>query len=116
MFTGEFTIEAKGKKRHLKFGTLCFAMFCEAEGIEFSGMIDRMVKPKPFSFIHLFHSAAVAHCRINKVEPDFSIEDVSEWIDECGPELMEHFNKIMVAPRPQKKTKAKEKGGKTGTS
>lgn len=115
MFTGQFDIEVGGKKRTLRFGTLCFAMFCEAEGIEFSGMIDRMVKPKPFSFINLFHSAAVAHCRINKIEPDFSIEDVSEWIDECGPELMEHFNKIMVAPR-QKKTREKAKSGKAGTS
>lgn len=84
MFTGEFSIKTKGGKRTLKFGTLSFALFSEAEGIDLREISERISNPKPYTQINLIHSAAVAYCKINKKDPDFDLAEVSAWIDEVG--------------------------------
>ena len=84
MFTGEFDIDVQGKKRTLRFGMLSFSLFCESEGIDIPLMAERLQNPKPFTQINLIYAAAIAHCRINKIESDFTLDDVSTWIDEVG--------------------------------
>lgn len=88
MFTGEIVINVKGAERTLKFGTLSSALFCEAEGIKLKEMGARITNPEPYSQINLIHSAAVAYCKISKVEIDFTKEEVTEWIDEVGEDIL----------------------------
>lgn len=118
MFTGEITIEVQGAKRNLKFGTLSFGLFCEAEGIELNEMINRLKAPRPFTQLNLIHSAAVASCRINKTDPGFCIEDVSVWIDEVGEEVISDMLTQAIRTYSEKKTaaqkKEKDKAGKVG--
>lgn len=88
MFSGEIVIHVKGADRTLKFGTLSSALFCEAEGIKLKEMGHRISNPEPYSQINLIHTAAVAFCRINKKDVDFSLDDVTEWIDEVGEDRL----------------------------
>lgn len=116
MFTGEFDIEVKGRKRSLKWGTLSFALFCESEGIELNEIKQRLEDPKPFTQINLIHSAAVAHCRINKKEIDFSIDQVSEWIDEIGEHVLAELIVKAMKARLEKNLKAPVKTGRKKVS
>lgn len=118
VFTGDFSLKIAGKQRHFKFGTLAYALFCEAEGVKLTEFGERMSDPKPFTMFNLFHSAAVAHSRINKKEIDFTLEDVTVWFDEAGTELMSILNQSLGATTEdttEKKRKA-VKGGKAGNS
>lgn len=106
MFTGEFSIKPKSGKRALKFGTLSFALFCEAEGIDLPGISERLQNPRPFTQLNLIHSAAVAHCRINRTEVDFTLDDVSTWIDDVGEAVLAELILKAVRTHVEKNLKA----------
>lgn len=79
---GIVELDLSSGKRTLKFGTLSNSIFCELEGIKLRELEERLKNPEPYSVINFVHSAALAHCRLNKIEPDFTRDDVAGWMDE----------------------------------
>lgn len=113
MFKGEVKITVFKKERGLKFGTLSFGLFCEAEGIKLSEVEDRIKNPGHFTEINLMYAAAVAYCKIYGIEIDFTKEQVSAWIDEVGSSVI--ANKMLDALKsPSKKNTSQKKAEKSG--
>lgn len=84
MYKGLFQFEVAGRQRGFKFGTLSNALFCKTEGIKPLDIQKRIIEGDPFIDIDYSYYAAVAYCQINKLEVDFTKDDVSCWIDEIG--------------------------------
>lgn len=84
MYKGQFTFKIDGKERGFKFGTLSNALFCKTEGIKPKEVQERILNNDPFIDIDYAYYAAVAYCQINKIDVDFTKEDVACWIDEIG--------------------------------
>jgi hypothetical protein len=84
MLRGEYTVTAGGKERHFKLCTLSDNIFCQQENIKLSEYVGRLKEPLPFTQVHLIYSQAIAYARINRVAIDFTIEDVTVWLDEVG--------------------------------
>lgn len=84
LFTGTTEIDFKGQKIGLKFGTLSSGIFCEQENITLSEMVQRLNKPTPFTFIHIYFAAAKAYAMSNKIDFIYSVSDAADWIDELG--------------------------------
>jgi hypothetical protein len=99
MLRGEYSVTVGGKERHFKLCTLSDNLFCQYEGIKLSEYRDRVMNPIAFTQIHLVLSQATAHAKINKLPIDFSIEDVSVWIDEVGEQVF--GDKIMKIAEAQ---------------
>lgn len=92
MYKGLFKFEIAGKERGFKFGTLSNALFCQTEGIKPHEIAERIENDDPMIDIDYCYYAALAYCKLNKVEADFDKEEVSCWIDEIGkPKLSEMF-------------------------
>ena len=85
---GVVELDLSTGKRTLRFGTLSNSIFCELEGIKLRDLSERLNTPEPFSVINFMYSAALAHCRLNKVEPDFTRDDVAGWMDEYSEEYI----------------------------
>jgi hypothetical protein len=84
MLRGEYSLTAGGKERHFKLCTLSDNLFCQYEGVKLSEYLERIRNPIAFTQLNLIYSQAVAYAKINKQPIDFTIEDVSVWIDEVG--------------------------------
>jgi serine phosphatase RsbU (regulator of sigma subunit) len=89
MLRGEYTLTAAGKERHFKLCTLSDNLFCQYEGVKLSEYLDRIKNPIGFTQLNLIYSQAVAYAKINKQPIDFTVEDVSVWIDEVGESAFE---------------------------
>lgn len=89
---GLVKLTVDGKERFLKIGTLSSAIFCELEKINVTDIGLRLQAQQPFTMIHFLYAGASAYCQLSKQEPDFTIADVSEWIDQMGEgELVAHI-------------------------
>jgi hypothetical protein len=84
MYKGQFKFEVQGVERGFKFGTLANALFCKGEGIKPLDIQKRILEDDAFIDIDYAYYAALAYCQINKIDVDFTKEDVSCWIDEIG--------------------------------
>lgn len=89
MLRGEYTLTAGGKDRHFKLCTLSDNLFCQYEGVKLSEYLERIKNPLGFTQLNLIYSQAVAYARINKQPIDFTVDDVSVWIDEVGEAVFE---------------------------
>jgi hypothetical protein len=81
---GLVEIELSTGKRTLRFGTLAFNIFCKLEGIKLKELDERIKNPEAFTQVNFIYSAALAQCRLQKIEPDFSENEVACWLDEVG--------------------------------
>lgn len=126
MVKGIFDFEIGGKKRGFKFGTYAMAIACRAEnckvgellkkiglttevkeGEERSGNIDLM------ALLNFYHAAAVAHAEHNKQPVDFTVQDVSDWLDELGEEKMAKITTEGLTQYEPKNERAPETPGAT---
>lgn len=84
MYKGQFKFEIDGKERGFKFGTLCNALFCQGENIKPIEISHRIDNDDPMIDIDYCYYAALAYCKLNKINVDFDKDEVSCWIDEIG--------------------------------
>jgi hypothetical protein len=74
--------EIDGKVRQFHFGTY-WSMLCEEEGIDMTN--PESLKDAPVrKLIHASYNAAVAYCKVNRMECDFEMVDVAYWMDQTG--------------------------------
>lgn len=89
---GLVKLTVDGKERFLKIGTLSSAIFCELEKINVADIGFRLQNAQPFTMIHFLYAGASAYRQLSKQDIDFSVADVSEWIDQMGEgELVTHI-------------------------
>lgn len=111
MLRGEYTLTAGGKERHFKLCTLSDNLFCQWEKVKLSEMIERVKDPQPFTQLNLIYSQAVAYAKINKITQDFTLEDVSVWIDELGEDVfIEKITEIAKAQTEKNRQAPQEPG------
>lgn len=114
MLRGEYTLTIGGKERHFKLCTLSDNLFCQYENIKLSEYVDRINNPIAFTQVNLIYSQAAAYAKINKQSIDFTVEDVSVWLDEIGEEgFSEQMMKIAKA-QIEKNQKAPQETGRDG--
>jgi hypothetical protein len=115
---GEYTLTVGGKERHFKLGTLSDNIFCQLENIKLSEYRNRLLNAQAFTQLNFVYSQALAYCRINKIEVDFTVEDVSVWIDEVGENAFSEKMVELSQEYAEKNLKAPETGqsgnGQTG--
>jgi hypothetical protein len=115
MLRGEYTVTACGKERHFKLCTLSDNLFCQYEKIKLSEYGKRLHEPEPFTQLNLIYSQAVAYAQINKQSIDFTLVDVSLWVDEVGENVFaEHISRIAEA-QLEKNMKAPQETGQHGS-
>jgi hypothetical protein len=75
--------EIDGKVRHFHFGTKMF-LLCEDQGLTLGNFKERMQERMFGTTVDMGYNAAVAYCKLNKEEQDFTKDDVCAWVDEVG--------------------------------
>lgn len=97
---GIIEFEISGKKRGLKFGQYALLLASRKDECSLSQFFTRvLVDKETLSFIHLLYGAAVSWCESKNKKIDFTVEDISEWINELGVERMtEYINEGLKAP------------------
>jgi hypothetical protein len=75
--------EIGGRVRYFHFGTKMF-MLCEDHGLTLANFKDRMQEKMFWTTVEMGYNAAVAYCKLNKEEQDFTRDDVCAWVDEVG--------------------------------
>lgn len=105
MLKNYLSLELGGKTRGLKFniGTLkCFQALFDIDPLKFKAESDDFKDIVPFAE-KIFHAALLSNCRSKKVEPDFTSEDVKEWIDELSgyeiTEICTTWNNMWLDPK-----------------
>ena len=98
---GIFEFEISGQPRGFKFGTYAFSIACERDGncdlnelfkrCGFAYKVDGGLKsdsPNLKTLLHLFFGAAVHYAEHKRHSLDFTLSDVSDWLDEIGLEKL----------------------------
>jgi hypothetical protein len=114
MLRGEYSLTIGGKERHFKLCTLSDSIFCQNEGIKLSEYQNRLLNPHGFTQLNLIYSQAVAHARIKKEPIDFTIEDVSLWMDEVGEGAFSDKIVAIAEVQLEKNQKAPQETGQPG--
>lgn len=85
---GVFEFDVSGRKVGFKFGTMALAVAEKKEGKSLKQVFESLSEGKVgvMLMLHLFYGAAVQYADSKKQEVDFSVSDVSDWIDEIGIE------------------------------
>jgi len=96
------------RERCLKLGTLSSAIFCELENISIIEMQDRLINARPFTLINFVFAGASAYSRLNKEPVDYSVDDVSEWLDQIDQEdLVKLITEAMVTYEEKKSERSR---------
>jgi hypothetical protein len=111
MLRGEYSVTVGGKERHFKLCTLSDNLFCQYEGIKLSEYLPRLQNPQAFTQLNLIHSQAVAYARIHKEAIDFTLDDVSVWVDEVGEEVFTENIVKIASIQIEKNLKAPQETG-----
>src|SRR5687768_3326158 len=83
---GVFEFEIEGQKRGFKFGMMALAITEQKEGKSLKQIFDLLSEGRAeiMLTLHLFYGAAVQYADSNKMPVNFSVSDVSDWIDDIG--------------------------------
>lgn len=114
MLRGEYTLIAGGKERHFKLCTLSDNLFCQYEKIKLSEYLERVNNPIGFTQLNLVYSQAVAYSRINKIPQDFTLDEVSVWMDELGEDIFAEKITEIAKAQISKNQKAPQETGQSG--
>lgn len=87
----EFEIGEPKRKIGFKFGTMAMGIAEEKEGTSLKVILTAIAhkKVKVMTLLHLMYGAAVQYADHKKIPADFSVSDVSDWIEEIGLEQMQ---------------------------
>lgn len=79
-------IEASGRKRGFRFGTYQMGKAAACDKCDIIEMLKRIDAPGSniSTVLNFLYAAAVTYCEGNKEEVDFTVIDVSDWLDEVG--------------------------------
>lgn len=102
---GLVKITVDDKDRFLKIGTLSSAIFCELEGIKIIEMQDRLMDQRPFTLINFIFAGASAYSRLSKEEIDYTVDDVSLWLDQCNQDELVRLITAAMGTFEEKKSK-----------
>jgi hypothetical protein len=105
MVNNYLSLELGGKARGLKFnvGTLrCFQTQFNIDPLQFKAESDDFKGILPFAE-KILHAALLSNCLSKKEAPDFSAEDITEWIDELSgyeiTKICTTWNDMWSAPK-----------------
>jgi len=105
-----------GQYRDFYFGLGFLGRLLDETNTDMSDF-DRLRTANPFKWIPLmmFHSCSYGYIREGK-EPDFTLQDVTNWIDETDVSILQSFNTAFVnslikdvPTQPETKKKVTEK-------
>jgi hypothetical protein len=101
-------IEVSGRKRGFKFGTYQLSIVCELEKCSLSELSNKLRAANLSTVLNVLYAGAVSYCKSNKIDIDFEVVDVADWMDEIGLDQgMQIINKGL-----QSEDKKKEEPGK----
>lgn len=102
-----------GQARGFRVGTYQSKVFCDVRGIKLDEFFEELNK---FNFTNTIennvwvcdylYSALVADCRFRKVEPDFTPDDITFWVDAHG--ALEEVAKLFVVMAEMKRDTPKK--------
>jgi hypothetical protein len=87
---GVFEFDYEGKRRGFYFNFNALGILEEHMNAPIDDLIQQLTdgagkgKPKVKILLNFFHAGAVNYCEAKKIEQDFSIHDVGDWISEIG--------------------------------
>lgn len=91
-------LELGGKKRGLKLGLLFLETAQKNENKNIQELFEELLNRTVFFAPKLIYIAMLTNCEIKGVKPDFTLEDVYDWIEEVGLSKDENpINQFMVA-------------------
>lgn len=104
-FKNYMALEVGGAVRGLKFnvGTLkCLGDILESDPLQYKVEGESFAQILPYA-INIVHAALLSNCLSKKTEPDFTAEDVAQWVDELSigelQDIIQHFNNIFALPK-----------------
>lgn len=100
-----FEFDIDGKIRGFRFGTYAIAVAQKQNGAKSIGDLFTKLQVEGGDFItllDLFYGAAMQYADHKKQKPDFSVSDVSDWLDEIGLEkTMELVRQMLYEYTPK---------------
>ena len=88
-YSGIVTCELRdGSTRCFKFGMAASAKFCKMQNIKWSELDQALTDLNPQTLINAYHSAALAYDEFHKNEIDYDDNDVADWIDQIGVDVL----------------------------
>ena len=106
MINNYLSLELGGKARGLKFniGTLrCLEQATGADPLNFKAESDKLSDLLPYAE-KILYAALLSNCLSKKEAPDFSAEDVTEWLNDLDvwtiTDVITRFNGIFSSNKP----------------
>lgn len=107
MLKNYLSLELGGKTRGLKFniGTLkCLKDVAGVDPLDFKAESDKLSDLLPYAE-KILHAALLSNCLSKKEDPDFTTEDVTEWVNELDiptvTDIIGRYNGIFSTPKSQ---------------
>jgi hypothetical protein len=97
---GVFEFDYEGKKRGFYFNFNALGILEEQMNLPVDEIISQLSdgenknKPKVKILLEFFFAGAVNYCDAKKIEKDFTIHDVGDWISEIG---LDQAGKLLMA-------------------
>lgn len=111
-----FEMEVDGKTVGFRFNMLCMAKACKIIGCSMDELFQKMGMVKGYEMdleaaMNFFYAAAINYNEGKKKEIDFTVQDVSDWIDYFGlAKMSEMIKESFEAPEIKNQTAPKESG------
>lgn len=93
----EAPVQVGGRLRHLVVDTNAFCIVEEQTGVN---LVEGIDNPPLRVLRALCYGALRSGCRKNRTEPDFTLEDVGDWMQET-PELLKTVEDLLRPALPQ---------------
>ena len=100
------SLEIGGRVRGLKFnvGLLkCLEQIIGSDPLEYKSQSGSFVDILPFA-INITHAALLSNCLSKKEAPDFTAEDVEQWVNDLSgfelTDIISRYNGIFNQPKP----------------
>lgn len=116
-----FEVEIEGVKRGFRFNMLAIGKACRIEQCDINELFNRVIgeyeydalgnriavirHPDVESMINFFHAAAINYHEGKSQEVNFTVQDVSDWLDHLG---LERTSKMMAEALKTAKSKNQE--------
>ena len=100
------------KERPIKFGTNATAKFCELENLDLSGYALALFQVSKGTISgtclrNLIYAGLYAACKSDKLDVDFDVYDVGDWMDTLDEENANKIFNALAASLPKGEKKRK---------
>jgi hypothetical protein len=106
MINNYLSLELGGKVRGLKFniGTLrCLEQVAAVDPLNFKAESDKLSDLLPYAE-KIFYAALLSNCLSKKEAPDFTADDVTEWLNDLDvpiiTDIINRYNGIFLTTKP----------------